>query len=253
MPEQGGAGAAGDIERSLADHLRVCADRGGVIADDLWLWIEDLDGPAPPWVTEGGGLDAAERARLARLPTGLARARLLRGRGLLRAALAGPLGCTPGAVRLEVGPGGRPALIGPGPSFNLSHSGRWLVLAVALPRGGQAPAAVGVDVEQGPALGESSLLTRFGDDVQRVVFTDVERAWVGAAPDPGAAALRLWTRKEAALKAVGAGLRLSAQALEAHGGALRWGPGLRALDGAWRLIERPLPEGGWCTIAARGG
>lgn len=251
MAERVGPGAVDGLGPSLGEHLRSCAARGGVVGDDLWLWVDDLEVPAPAWVREGQGLDAAERARLARL-RGPAHARLLRGRGLLRLVLAELLGCPAGEVQLAVAHGGRPGVVGGGPSFNLSHSGRWLALAVAVPRGGQPAAAVGVDVEHGPALGESSLAHRFGDDVQRAVFTEAERAWVGAAPDPGAAALRLWTRKEAALKAVGAGLRVPARALEAAGDTLRWGPGLRALDGAWRLIERPLPDDGWCTIAARG-
>jgi phosphopantetheinyl transferase len=207
---------------------------------------------APDWVAEGRGLDGAERARLARLPVGPARQRLLRGRGLLRGALGLLLGVAPAAVGLQVAPGGRPALVGGGPAFNLSHSGRWLAVAVAAPRPGGPAAAVGVDVEHGP-VAPGELRERFTDDVLGRVFTPAEQEAVHSASDPGAAALRLWTRKEAALKAVGAGLRLSAAAVELLVDPPRWGPGLRALDGRWRLVERPLPDGGRCCAALRWG
>jgi 4'-phosphopantetheinyl transferase len=230
-------------------YLAACAARAGALDPAVDLWIDDLEEEAPAEVAAGAALDAAERARLDRAPPGPARERLLRGRGLLRAALGARLGRSPHAVPIRVEPEGRPALGGPGPAFSLSHSGRWLALAVAR---GPELAAVGLDIERGPSL-EETLAERFGDDVLRRVFSEDERALVARAVDPGAAALRLWVRKEAALKAVGAGLRLPAAALDWSGAAPVWGPGLRALDGRWRLLERGLPDGGALAVALRAG
>ena len=270
MPTLRAEGAA----RAPADigaHLAACLVRGGQLDDGLWLLIDDLNEPAPPAVEDGRALDPAERARLARLPPGPARLRLLRGRGLLRWTVGPLLGLPPERLRLEIAPGGRPRLIGPGPSFNLSHSGRWLGLAVAFAGPGGRAAAVGLDVEAGPTGGRglapvvsspvvsspvvsSPLLSspHLEPSVMERVFTEAERAVIAEDAEPAGAAQRLWTRKEAALKATGAGLRLPARALDFSGPAPIWGPGLAALDGDWRRYERPLPDGGWCCVCTRG-
>lgn len=115
-----------------------------------------------------------------------------------RGVLARYLGVAPPAVVLARGPYGKPRLAAPAGGapleFNLAHSGGLVALAVA--RHG-----VGVDVEAiAPLPGLDALAARCLDAAERA-------AWL-AAPAAGRldAFLRLWTRKEACLKAAGTGL-----------------------------------------------
>ncbi|WP_078489649.1 4'-phosphopantetheinyl transferase family protein [Streptomyces bikiniensis] len=91
------------------------------------------------------------------------------------------------------GPHGKPYLRGHDAHFSLSHAGDRVLVAVA-------PVPVGVDVEAVPEPG----LVR---DLASALHPR-ERAELEALPDAArpAAFARCWTRKEAALKAWGAGL-----------------------------------------------
>jgi 4'-phosphopantetheinyl transferase len=122
------------------------------------------------------------------------------GRGILRALLGRYLGVAPGDVRLVYGEHGKPALDGAGAHgsrlrFNATHAQGLALYALA------AGAEVGIDVER----------LRHVDDAERIVeryFAPAEREALRALAmeerDEGF--LRCWTRKEAYLKAVGAGL-----------------------------------------------
>ncbi len=100
------------------------------------------------------------------------------------------------AAALELGAHGKPALAGAA-QFNLAHSGSFVACAVC------ALAPVGIDVET------FARLEHFEDLLARVAHPR-ERAAVEAAPQTRRRALfeRLWTRKEAVIKAVGAGFSL---------------------------------------------
>lgn len=78
-----------------------------------------------------------------------------------------------------------------GPSFNLSHSGSKVVLLAD-------DGPVGVDVEQ---------MAPFSPAVAGKVFTAAEQSWLSRRWEDGAF-FRLWTGKEAVMKAVGLGFRL---------------------------------------------
>ncbi|WP_160115197.1 4'-phosphopantetheinyl transferase family protein [Bryocella elongata] len=132
-----------------------------------------------------------------RLPE--ARSEFLLGRALLRSLLARRLGCSAGAVPLEAIPQHKPRLMpGSGPiEFNLSHAGGRI--AIAMTQG----VSVGVDIEAiDPevefmeiagshfAAAERSVLVRAREDCRARCF------------------FRLWTRKEAVVKAAGDGLTL---------------------------------------------
>jgi 4'-phosphopantetheinyl transferase len=107
--------------------------------------------------------------------------------------LAGYAGTAPAALAFTLGPHGKPALAG-GPRFSFSHSGERALCAVGGDR------EVGVDLE---VLREVS----DAEGIVRGTFTAAEEAaWRAAGGGGGAAFLRLWTRKEAALKALGVGL-----------------------------------------------
>ena len=120
------------------------------------------------------------------------RATFLAGRALLAAVLAQQhhLSTLPPLV---VGPHGRPAFADPElPDFNLSHSGDWLWLAFG--RG-----TLGLDVEQ-------QRPRRNLDKLMAHVLSAEELCWVEAEADPLTAFYRLWTLREAVLKACGRGL-----------------------------------------------
>jgi 4'-phosphopantetheinyl transferase len=115
----------------------------------------------------------------------------------LRRVLGGYLDRDPGQIELRAGSAGKPALVAPFQPlrFNLSHSGRLALVAVARDR------EVGIDVED---------MSRPRD------FSRLARRWLGprvateieATPrhDRAAAFYAAWTRHEAAGKCLGSGL-----------------------------------------------
>ncbi|MCU7794971.1 4'-phosphopantetheinyl transferase family protein [Aeromonas caviae] len=119
----------------------------------------------------------------------------LLGRVLLRRLLAERLHCPAGSLAFHIGEHGKPMLCNHHWQFNLSHSGDWLVLALCR----EGP--LGVDIEMGlrrrPIL---PLAKRF--------YAPSEYQWLSAQPreEQHSAFYRLWSRKEAVLKAHGDGI-----------------------------------------------
>jgi len=154
------------------------------------LWRIDLDRPVPGSLAL---LNAEERARASRFVFDRDRTRFVAGRAVQRLILAGYTGGAPEALRFELGPYGKPHLSA-GLAFSYSGSGACGLLAV----GGDRP--LGVDVEWVREVSDAAALARG-------VFTPEElAAWRIRGDDPGAGFLRVWTRKEATLKALGLGL-----------------------------------------------
>ncbi|MDF2269763.1 4'-phosphopantetheinyl transferase superfamily protein [Streptomyces coacervatus] len=122
-------------------------------------------------------------------------------RELLRTAAAEAVGAHPAEVRIGRSASGAPQVSGAasGLLVGVSHTRGLVAVVVAGP--GNRALGVGVDVEAVRPLDAIALAERW--------FTTVEAAWVRALP-PGLRAtglLDLWTRKEAAGKALGLGLR----------------------------------------------
>jgi 4'-phosphopantetheinyl transferase len=165
------------------------------------VWLVALDRTLPG---AAGLLDVAELGRAARFAFERDRGRFVAGRAALRAILAGYVGAAPGALAFSAGSRGKPALPG-GLPFSFSHSLDRALCAVGVDR------EIGVDLE---ALRE----VPDAEGIVRSSFTPEEQAaWRAAGGGGGAAFLRLWTRKEAALKALGVGLAgLDAPALAAR-------------------------------------
>jgi len=168
------------------------------------LWLVDLDRPAPD---EGDhGLSAAEQARAARFAFEPLRRRYRAAHHALRTVLAQHTGRPADALEFGVGAYDKPYLVHAGmPAFNLSHSDRWALIAV----GGRQP--VGIDIELLHEVPDAAALVAS-------LFTPREQAqWQQA--DEGAgrrrAFLAAWTRKEACLKALGTGLSLPAEVVDA--------------------------------------
>jgi len=152
-------------------------------------------------------LSPEERVKAARFRFDHDRHRYIVAHAALRLVLAGYLHCKPADVLLQPGALGKPLLAGPGRvgslSFNLSHSGDWGLLGV-----GQQE-HIGVDIEQ----------YRDIPDLQEVAATVLSEAELSVlhtrpAQERAACFLRLWTRKEAVVKATGAGIGTALDAIE---------------------------------------
>ncbi|MFM5520158.1 4'-phosphopantetheinyl transferase family protein [Aeromonas jandaei] len=167
----------------------------------------------------------------------LRRQEYLVSRALLRQLLAQRLATSPSALQFSNGEHGKPQLQDGRWHFNLSHSGSWLVLALCQ----QGP--LGVDIELGKRRHSTLPLARR-------FYAQSEYEWLCALPEneKESAFYRLWSRKEAVLKAHGGGI---AAGLE----KVRFIP-----DEAWRL-DNQLDElhyqvqdwpfaSGWLSLAA---
>ncbi len=119
------------------------------------------------------------------------------GRGSLRLMLARYIGEDPAEIVIVEGEEGKPQLASSGLAFNLSHSEDLILFAFAADR------QVGVDVE---AIDERPPL----DDMARRVFTASERRRFESleSGDRVAFFFDTWARKEAYLKALGAGFSI---------------------------------------------
>lgn len=149
-------------------------------------------------------LSASERSRFRRMRSVGKRREYLAGRSAMRRVLGPLIDMEPRDVPIESGVHGKPEIGGhDGLHFNLSHSGDRALLAVS--RHGP----IGVDIEVArPGRPFRRLARRF--------FHPAEYDWLQGLPagDSAAGFYRLWTLKEAYLKAIGTGLTLSSRAFE---------------------------------------
>lgn len=152
-------------------------------------------------------------------------------RGLLRWLLGGYLRCAPEALLFAVSAFGRPVLQWPQArlAFSVSHTDGIALLAFA------RACRLGVDVERrtggldAPGLGHG-------------VFSAVEaRTLARARSDPTETLLRLWTRKEALLKALGTGLAGDPTAYSTHDDGRRGA-------GHWRASHHGAAICGWTCL-----
>lgn len=150
------------------------------------------------------------------------------GRGVLREVLGMALGIRPDAVVFQYGTHGKPQVRGM--RFNISHSACAAVIALS---GGE----VGVDVELPRP--------RRADQIARRFFAPGENTSLFALPDEDRpdAFFRLWTCKEAFLKATGEGLSRSTRSFEIQLSPPRllWASGIP--DAAERYSVHPLDVG----------
>ncbi|MFG1914968.1 4'-phosphopantetheinyl transferase family protein [Micromonospora sp. NPDC048898] len=174
-------------------------------------------------------LDDHDHARRRRIPLAADRQRFLAGWVLTRLVLGRRLGWDPAALRFTRvcahchDPGhGKPALAGEGPSpdFSLSRTGGIALVAVSGLR-------VGADVED----------TTAGEQPVAAALSERERA---ACRDYAGFA-RLWTRKEAVLKAAGRGLAIHPAGIEVRGTTLVALPGKLGRPADYTLHDLPLP------------
>ncbi len=206
------------------------------------VWAADLDPPADQVARYAALLTPEEAARAARFHFARDRRRFSVARGVLRRLLGATLGVRAGSVVLQSGAQGKPALAGGALQFNVSHSGGVGLFAFC------RDMAVGVDVEQVRPMPDAlALAGRF--------FAPEERQLLQAtAPDArDAVFLRIWTCKEAFIKALGEGL---SHPLDAFSVGLDGAPHFTRQDhddpDAWTLTLLE-PAVGWTgALALRG-
>ena len=217
------------------------------VALDLWLW--PLAMPPARHAALASHLGPEERARARAFLKPADRAAFEVSRGRMREVLAGYLGCAPQHVPLVADRHGKPHLAegawGKGPSFNLSHAGGWAALAIG-PHG----LALGIDIEPHRPV-EPALAERF--------FSLAERADLAALPaaDWPAGFFNAWTRKEALLKALGAGLSRPLDSFDvtlAPGAPARLTRLSGALAERWQLLPLDLgPDFPGCIALRHAG
>ncbi len=218
--------------------------------------MDRLDWPEPPelgsrevhlWWAEVGREDPSlgsdwlselERRRAERFRQERDRRRFVARQCLLRGILAGYVGAEPAELSFREGPHGKPYLEGNGGEdwdFNLSHSEERILFGVARGR------ELGVDLEAVAARDEL-------EGMADLTFSSFERTAFESAGDAVrlAAFFRVWTRKEAALKALGDGFAREPRTLHV-------GLGDRVPGEVWTPDEPVLAAFGLADVAAPKG
>jgi 4'-phosphopantetheinyl transferase len=229
------------------DAARVSRPSG----DRVRVWLIRLTPPPPdarlPWLV--GLLDDDEIGRARAMRRASDRFRFVTVHAAARLILAEHLAVEPAQIRWERGPHGKPHLVGAGAGThaNLSDSGDLAALAVA-------DRPVGIDVQALTFATDAAAMSRR-------YFPDGEARYV-AAPRSAAARLgrfvRLWTRKEACVKAAGArlmqGMKLPVRppAGAARSGAVLVRDPGGPLPGPYLVRDVPAPAGYRAAVAVDG-
>ncbi len=198
-----------------------------------------------------GWLIAEERARADRFHFDRDRRRFTVARATLRVLLAERLGAgDPRRVEIKADANGKPYLEGETElHFNVAHSGEWALYAFS------TSAEVGVDFE---VLAHRD---RVADVEASIAYPD-ERVGLDSVEDRALGLLRLWTAKEAFLKALGTGLQIEPSRLrvpistlggDAGAGEVEW-LDRPEISRAYRLHPLPACEsrlGGSAALVVR--
>ena len=172
-------------------------------------------------------LDDAEKARWRRFAAVRARREFALCRAALRIDLCGRLGCANSALSFGYLEHGKPVARVDGVraslEFNVSHSGRHGLIALG------THGTLGVDVEE--RIGRRDL-----EGIGSLVYGPTERRLLASAGDGEKVHLfyRLWSMKEALIKALGTGFSLNPSRFELPGSVLRG-----ARSGAFRFPHAP--------------
>jgi 4'-phosphopantetheinyl transferase len=164
------------------------------LVDVFWADLDAAAAVLPRWqdILGAAEIDRARQFRFAR-----ERSRYIVRHGILRLLLARRLGLAPAALRFAANAYGKPALIGGGIEFNLSHSRGLALFAFS------REIAIGCDIEfHDPRF--------LAENIPERIFSPAELRDLHALPpaDQVAAFFDGWTRKEAYVKARGLGLSL---------------------------------------------
>jgi 4'-phosphopantetheinyl transferase len=175
--------------------------------DELQLWRFPLPLPDGLLRHKVESLpNAAEQARAERLVFAADRLRQLHSRGLLRLLLGASLGRPPHSLRFVDNAYGKPALHDTDAlHFNLSHCRDMALIGLS------HAAPIGVDVERVRPLPDLAALIAH-------CFSHAEQVWLARQPPACQERdfFRLWTAKEAVLKALGSGLATPLDSISIH-------------------------------------
>ncbi len=160
------------------------------------LYYANMDDPLLDVAVLAGLLSAEERERAARFRFERHRRHYVIGRSALRGLLGSLLDCDPADLPLLTESEGKPVVPG-GVAFNVSHSAEHLLIGIA------HEGRLGVDVELKKSIPDAMDLAcgNFADDEVAVLE-------MLSASERSEAFLRIWTRKESLLKALGKGLSM---------------------------------------------
>ena len=220
-----------------------------LLGGEVHVWWLDLASPRWPLAELSGWLGANEAAQAARFHFDVHRLRYIAAHGQMRALLAAYLGSAPQELRFEREERGKPRLAHTGAhellSFNLSHSEDQGLLAIS--RG----TTLGVDIEVQRPLSDLDALARSHFAAQEL--QTLHRLPPARHHDAFFAA---WTRKEAYVKALGAGLSVPLDGFEVtvhpdEPAALRSIGGSETAAREWTLwAARPRADT-WAAVAVQ--
>ena len=180
------------------------------------VWLLDLrhEPNAEAWQA----CQANEHERAARFRFALHARRYRAAHASMRQVMAAHLGLALQDWAWQAGEHGKPhCVVARHGHFNLSHNEDWALLAW------HPDMPVGVDIEWHQAIPDL-------DGLAASYFTSAEQAWmceVDAAAERATRFYRLWSAKEAALKALGSGLLVAPQRVEVD---MRQGRGATHID-----------------------
>jgi 4'-phosphopantetheinyl transferase len=158
---------------------------------DVHLWLRVAESALPG---DGDLLSDDERASADRRVFDEDRSRYIAAHAVLRRVLSAYASRPSASLRFEARDGGKPFLADQDLHFNMSHSGGLVAIAVA----GEE---VGIDVERvDRPIDADAIAARF--------FTADEQRWLRGQPAMPHAFFRLWTIKEALMKADGRGMAI---------------------------------------------
>ena len=225
---------SGDVRFALSDP-------------DIQVWWAVLDDFRADLSHPLDLLSADEKARAARFYFERDRSRYIIGRGLLRLLLGSYLGSNPAEIKFEYGLYGKPALApqagGRRLEFNLSHSNEMAVYIFNWDH------PLGIDIEYIQPLKDM-------DDFALQFFTPAECKLIRSLPMPEKTEtfFKLWTSKEAYLKANGSGLSMPLDQVEVvfaggETGTLTFKDGGLQQAGSWH-VQLFTPRSGYQAALA---
>ena len=214
-----------------------------------WIEVEDpAEATDALWVVRVGNGKRLERLVLDRqlLPEReilhaqtirhpLRRSSYIIARGALRASLAPLLETAPRDIVFETGEHGKPMVHGA--FFNISHSCDWTLVAIS------SHCEIGVDIQE---MREETPIER----IAARFFTDTEHLAILEERDHRARRelfFRIWTRKEAYVKALGSGLFLERGEMDVPLMSDQFGGGASP---AWRMLSFKPAKDYWAAVCA---
>ncbi len=210
--------------------------------DTVRVYHFPLDAPAPTVSRFWATLSETERERAGRFLQVEHRRRFAVAHGMLRRVLALETDAAPGDIELAAADGGKPFVTAPeaAPAFSLSHTGGHGAVAIC------RAAPIGVDIEAERAV-HPGLARRY--------FAPDEADWLEGLPEAAreSAFFRIWTLKEAFVKATGEGIRRGLETfsvrVEGEVARLIMLDDSPALASRWRVFSFEITSGLWGAVA----